>query len=83
MGEADADGVGVLLRLVQDHGFQILQPFQDLADLLADVQAAVHLALVVAAAGGVELLAHLADPLDQAALNAHVDILIVHIENDL
>ena len=83
MGEADADGVGVLLRLVQDHGFQILQPFQDLADLLADVQAAVHLALVIAAAGGVELLAHITDPLNQAALDTHVDVLVIHVEYDL
>ena len=59
------------------------QAVQDLTDLLLQIQPAVHLALVIAAAGGVELLTHLADALDQAALDAHMNVFIFHGEDDL
>ena len=52
----------------------IVQPGADGVDRLADPQAEVSRNLVVAAAAGVQLAAHVADPVDQSPLDVHVDV---------
>ena len=83
MRKADCITVRVLFRLGQHDILQTVQQLQDIPDFLLQEQPAVHLALVVAAAGSVQLLAGVADHGNEPAFNAHVDIFILDIERDL
>ena len=66
---------------LQNHGFQHrLYEGRNLVDFLPQVHPQVESHLIVSASGGVELLAHVAQPLGQHLLHEHVDILAAHIE---
>ena len=56
---------------------------KNLINLFSQIQTGVHLTLVVPASGGVQFLTHIADQLDQTALDTHMNILILHIKYDL
>ena len=76
MGETHGDLVRVLLSLAENDLLQLPQLLQNLPDLLLQIQPAVHLALVVAASGGVELFHHIPTPLNQTALHT---LSLIHI----
>ena len=77
VGVAGHDGGLVLLRLLAQNGFQLQKLVHDDGDLLPDVHPEVQGHLVVAAAGGVEPLAGVADAGGQEGLHVHVDVLVV------
>ncbi len=77
MGVAGHDGVLVLLRLSAEDRLQLQQLPHDDGDLLPDIHAEVQRHLVVAAAGGVQALARVADPRGEQGLDVHVDVLVV------
>ena len=80
VGVAGHDGVQVGLRLLHQHLLQVQHHVDNLGDLLLDVQAEVHRHLVVAAAGGVEALARVADTPGAQGLDVHVDVLVLQGE---
>ena len=74
---AGHNGGLVLLRLAAEDRLQLQQLPHDHRDLLPDVHPKVQGHLVVAAAGGVEPLAGVADPGGEQRLHIHVDVLVV------
>ena len=83
VGVAGNDGVRVGLRLVGDDGDERPELRLDLAALLPEPEAKVQGHLVVAAAGGVELLAHIPQPLREDLLHEHVDVLRGGVDGEL
>ena len=83
VGVAGNDGVRVGLRLVGDDGDERPELRLDLAALLPEPEAKVQGHLVVAAAGGVELLAHIPQPLREDLLHEHVDVLRGGVKGEL
>ena len=83
MGKAYGNLICIFISLLKNDAFQITQTVQDLINLFSQIQTGVHLTLVVPASGGVQFLTHIADPLDQTALDTHMNILILHIKYDL
>ena len=77
VGIAGHDRRLILLCLTAEHLLQLQDLRRDDADLGADVHTEVQRHLVVAAAGGVQSLARLADPCRQQRFHIHVDILVV------
>ena len=80
VGVARHDGVQVGLGLLHQHLLQVQALGDDLGDLLLDIEAEVGGHLVVAAAGGVQALARVADALGEQGLDVHVDVLVVQGE---
>ncbi len=76
VGEAGGGGVDVALGLVDERLLQIGQGEDHAAGLGAQVEPEVGRHLVVAAAPGAELAAERAEPLDQAALQRGVHVLV-------
>ena len=74
MGVARHDRFAVALREIEQGACQGVFQGQQRIDFVAQVQAQVSGDLVVARAGGVQLLAGLADQLDQPVLDVHVDV---------
>ena len=90
---AEADGLGPLQmgvaghdagfmgrRLIVQGGDQLSQQRLQLHGLVSQVKSQVQGHLVVAASGGVQLLARVADALCQLLLHEHVDILAARID---
>ena len=83
MGVAGHDGGLVLLRLPGDGLQQSQHQCADGGDLLPQIQPQIQRHLIVSGSGGVELLAHVAQPLRQHLLHEHVDILGAGVEGKL
>ena len=80
VGVAGHDGLGVLRRHVAEGFGEGFDLGGDFPHLVAEVQADVEGDLVVAAAGGVEALAGVAQAFGQLRLDEHVDVLRLHIK---
>ena len=70
----------VLLRHFAQRADQILRQSDGLVDLVGEVHAQIQRHLIVAAAGGVQALARVADALRQLALHEGVDVLAGHVD---
>ena len=78
VGHARRRGVQVLLGLGEQRGLQLGHPGHHPPGVVAQVQPQVGGDLVVAAAAGPQLAAERADPLQQAALQRGVHVLVGH-----
>ena len=74
VGVAGQDHVGVGVAAADEGPLQVDQPLVDLVDGLADPEPQIGGDLIVAAAGGVQFAAHVADAVDQGPLDVHVDV---------
>ena len=83
MGIARQDGIAVLLRTVGQHRHQLGQLTDHPARAVAQIHADIQRHLIVAAAGGVQLFAHIPQPLGQHLLHKHVNILAGHVHSQL
>ena len=80
VGVSGHDGVCVCQRLFADHAYQ---PFEKLCRFVrarAEIQSQVHRHLVVAAAGGVQALAGVADAAGELLLHEGVDVLAGQVD---
>ena len=68
------DAILVVLGPADERALQVDQPRVDPVDRLADPKPQIGRDLVVAAAGSVQLAAHVAEPVDQCPLDVHVDV---------
>ena len=80
MGVAGHHGVGVFLRLIAQHVKQLLDLLNERSTFLAQRQAHIERNLIVAAAGGVQALAGVADAGGQFALHKGVDVFGVRVD---
>ena len=80
VGIAGHDGGGVCLGLLGQSLDEVADEGNDLGDLVAEVHTDIQSHLVVTASGGVELLAHVTQPLGQHLLHEHMDILAGHVD---
>ena len=78
MSEAGHDGLPVALRQIQQGAQQGVLLGEDGVDFLAQVEARGGGDLIIARTPGVQLLAGIADPLDQPMLDVHVQVFQVH-----
>ena len=74
MGVAGQDHVEIGVAAADERSLEIDEPQVDLVDGLADPEPQVGGHLVVAAAGGVQFAADVAEPVDQRPLDVHVDV---------
>ena len=81
VGVARHDGGGVLLRFMAQHFHKVLQLGLDGGAVLAQGQAHIQGHLVVAAAGGVQALAGVADAGGELPLHKGVDVLGVGVDH--
>ena len=82
VGIARHDGGLVFLRLVAEDRGEAFGQRRDGVDLIPQVHAEIQRHLVVAAAGGVELFAHIAEALCQHRLHEHVDVLGLGVDGE-
>ena len=82
VGVAGHDGGGVGLGLLGQGLNEVADQGDDLGDLVAEVHTDIQGHLVVAASGGVELLAHVPQPLGEHLLHEHMDILAGHVDGE-
>ena len=82
MGEAGHQGVGVLLRQVEQCAAQLADECQQAVDFVAQVEPDVGSDLVVTRPTGVQLLANIADQLNQSSLDIHVHIFERHAPDE-
>ena len=75
MGVAGHNDPQVLLRLIHNRLQQLLDQVADLINFRAQVHPQIQGHLVIPGPGGVELLAHIPQPLGQHLLHKHMDIL--------
>ena len=80
VGIAGHNGLQIGLCLLDQHPLQIQHLGDHLRDLLFDKEAEIHGHLVVPAAGGVQALARVPDPLGEHGLDIHVDIFVLQGE---
>ena len=80
MGVAGHDRLGVFFGLVHQNGLEFQQHFDDLGDLVLDIEPEIHRHLIVSGTSGVKPLAVGADPGGEKRLNVHVDVFIFHGE---
>ena len=83
MGVAGHDGVEVLFRHIAERFHDGLAARARLFDLVGEVEAQIERHLIVAAAGGMQFLARLADAAGQFALHEGVDVLAGHVDLQL
>ena len=76
VGIAGHDGVDFLFCQGHKGFLQLGDEFQDVPDLVSQVEAHVEGNLVVAAPAGVHFPAHGPDPIDETPLDRHVDVLV-------
>ena len=72
-----------LLRLIGNGGDEGSQLLHQLFAFFPEVQPQIQCHLIVAASGGMELLAHISQPLGQHLLHEHMDVLTGHVEGQL
>ncbi len=77
MGEAGHIGFRVLLNDPLDHKKKLLQDRIKLVNFVPHIKLHIQSNLVVPASSGVELFAHIADPVDEIRLDKAVDIFIL------
>src|SRR5437879_5578943 len=77
---ARQNATGVLLRAADECPLQLDEPSVDLLDCLPLPEPKIGRDLVIPAAGGVELSAGIAKPIDERPLNVQVDILQLDLE---
>ena len=82
MGVAGDDEVLGRLRLPHDSADEPLDETDDFLALPAEIEPHVHRDLIVAAAGGVQLLARLADAGGELRLHEHVDVLRLGVDRE-
>ena len=80
VGVARHDGIGIGFRLVGDHLSKLADKLRYLVDFIPEIHTEIQRHLVIAAAGGVELLAHIADPAGEHLLHEHMDVLARHVK---
>ena len=80
MGVAGHDDALIIFRLRDDRPKHILYQRGDLIDLVFEIHSQVQRHLIVPAAGGVELFAHIPQPLGQHLLDEHMDVLAAKVE---
>ena len=83
MCKSNCNLIRIFFCLFQNYGLQVAQTVHDFLNLSSHIEPSVHLTLVVPASCRVKLLPHIADPLNQPALDTHVDILIIHVKCNL
>ena len=80
VGVARHDGIGIGFRLVGDHLPKLADKLRYLVDFIPEIHTEIQRHLVIAAAGGVELLAHIADAAGEHLLHEHMDVLARHVK---
>ena len=80
VGVAGHDDALVILRLGDDRRKHILYQCGNLINLVFQVHSQIQRHLIVPAAGGVELLSHVPQPLGQHLLDEHVDVLAAEVK---
>ena len=83
MGKAYCNLIFIFFRLFQNYAFQIAQAVQNLINFFSQIQADIYLALIVTTSGGMKLFAHVSDFVNQAALDAHMDVFVFYGKQDL
>ena len=83
MGISGHDRFGVRLRFFQKRFDQFAAQRQNLADFVVEIQLHVQRHLIVAASGGVQPFARVANAVGQFRFDKHMDVLGVGVESQI